>query len=116
MSKDYSKGNWRDDPITDRQISLLKRLDDYFTFDRLSGLTKGEASDYIKEYTNKKGKIDSKKINFRSGGVNSSREISREIEVLEGKRVEGEKISVKESKLNEKSKNKWGLSVFRKEV
>ena len=35
--------DWRDEPISRKQITMLKSVDDYFTFDRLEGMTKGQA-------------------------------------------------------------------------
>lgn len=55
---------WRNDPITERQIGMLRRVDEYFTFDRLESMTKGEASDYIKEYFDENGIIKDN-INMR---------------------------------------------------
>lgn len=58
------KTNWRNDPITRKQRSMLRSVDEYFTFDKLSKMTKGEASDYISEYFNN-GEIVEDKINMR---------------------------------------------------
>ena len=56
--------DWRDEPITRKQITMLKSVDDYFTFDRLEGMTKGQASDYIEEYY-KDGKLVEGNVNMR---------------------------------------------------
>lgn len=69
--------DWRLEPITRKQVAALKTADDWFTFDRLEGMTKGEASDYIEEYY-KDGRIIEENINMRYKkekveGVNGSR-------------------------------------------
>jgi len=55
-----AKGDWRNKPITDKQIWMLSFADEWFTAERLNKMTRGEASDYIEEYYSNKGDFKEK--------------------------------------------------------
>lgn len=47
--------SWRDDPITDKQLELIRNMDDFseWPLPPFTGTTKGEASDYIDKWIGK---------------------------------------------------------------
>lgn len=44
--------NWRNDPVTEKQINYIKEMNEFsdFPIPKFTGKTKGEASDYINRY------------------------------------------------------------------
>lgn len=50
MNYNSKNTDWRNAPITEKQFRMLRCADEYFSFERLDGMTRGEASDYISEY------------------------------------------------------------------
>lgn len=58
--------HWRDDPITDRQKQCIEDMQEFscYPIPRFTGMTKGEAADYINEY----GKLAHEDINSKMFG------------------------------------------------
>ena len=57
--------DWRNDPITERQKIKLRMADEWFTFDRLDKMSKGEAYDYIAAYFDDDGNVNPLMFNKR---------------------------------------------------
>lgn len=57
---------WRDDPITDKQKTLIDDMMEYsdYPLPQFTGTTKGEASDYIDKY----GKLAHEDVNSQTFG------------------------------------------------
>lgn len=57
---------WRDDPITDKQKTLIDDMMEYsdYLLPQFTGTTKGEAADYIDKY----GKLAHEDVNSQTFG------------------------------------------------
>ena len=60
--------DWRSDPATEKQLAYIEEMQEFsdFPIPRFTGITKGEASDYIDQYS----RIAHEKFEFDSHGDN----------------------------------------------